>query len=132
MKNDELFSVFDVLIIGLIYYGGIMHVQAASTSTSSPLFIEKISCFTLHNKKVCFTGKFAYGTRETCKTIAKSKGAMISNAVTQDLDVLIIGKLGSPHWKYFSYGRKIERAIIYNNKGKQIVLLSEAEWTKDL
>jgi NAD-dependent DNA ligase len=109
-----------------------MQTQPASTNTSSALFLAKIPTFNHQNKKVCFTGKFAYGTREMCQTLAKNMGATISTSVTQDLDVLIVGKLGSPHWKYFSYGRKIEKAIIYNNKGKQIILLSEAEWAENL
>lgn len=109
-----------------------MQIPRASTNTSSALFLAKIPTFTHQNKKVCFTGKFVYGTREMCRAIAKNKGATISTSVTQDLDILIVGKLGSPHWKYFSYGRKIEKAIIYNNKGKQILLLSEAEWAENL
>jgi NAD-dependent DNA ligase len=111
-----------------------MQAQIPSTSTSSPLFLEKIPAFTqlIKNKKICFTGKFSYGTREMCQAIAKDKGATISSSVTQDLDILIIGKLGSPHWKYFSYGRKIEKAIIYNNKGKEIILLPEVTWIENL
>lgn len=109
-----------------------MQTQTASTSTSSALFLAKISTFTHQDKKVCFTGKFAYGTREMCQTIAKKQGATISTSVTLDLDILIIGKLGSPHWKYFNYGRKIEKAIIYNNKGKKIVLLPEETWIDTL
>lgn len=109
-----------------------MQAQAPSTSTSSALFLAHIPTFTHHNKKVCFTGRFAYGTREMCQAIAKQKGATISTSVTLDLDILIIGKLGSPHWKYFNYGRKIEKAILYNNRGKQIVLLPEEEWVENL
>ncbi len=94
------------------------------------VFSDQITEFYHLNKKICFTGKFICGTRNVCENSAKRKGAIISKSVTTDLDVLILGTLASRDWRFTSHGRKIEKALGYKNKGRDILILSERTWLK--
>jgi len=94
------------------------------------VFSDEISEFYHQNKKVCFTGKFVCGTRSVCEKSAREKGAVIAKSITTDLDVLVLGTLASPDWRFTSHGRKIEKVLEYRKKGRDIMILSERTWLK--
>lgn len=86
------------------------------------------SGFSHQGKKICFTGKFIYGSRSVIENRAEEMGAHITKNVTKKLDALIIGTLASRDWRFSSHGRKIEKAIDMNQAGSEILILNEERW----
>jgi hypothetical protein len=49
-------------------------------------------------------------------------------AITKDLNYLVIGEVGSRDWIHSTHGRKIEKAIDYNDRGCRIAIVTEQHW----
>ncbi|MBU3023275.1 BRCT domain-containing protein [Aestuariibacter sp. A3R04] len=81
---------------------------------------------------VCFTGKFLMGTRKTLEDHAKLVGLTPEKKITKKLNLLVIGELVTPDWRFQSYGRKIEQAVKYREAGVPIKILTEKTWAKFL
>jgi len=77
------------------------------------------------DKTFCFTGAFTIGTRTQCEALVKSLGAKTAKNITKKVDYLVIGIIGSGAWIHSSYGRKIEKAVEYREKGNSINIISE-------
>jgi hypothetical protein len=41
---------------------------------------------------------------------------------------LVIGEIGSQDWLHSTHGRKIEKAIEYNDTGAKIAIVPEKHW----
>lgn len=80
----------------------------------------------------CFTGNFLYGTRAACERAVMQRGAMAFDTVRKNLEYLVVGTLVSADWANTSHGRKIEKAIDYQQKGSPIRIISEEHWIKYL
>lgn len=79
-----------------------------------------------------FTGKFAFGTRKACEQTVVELGGSCGKNVTQQTNVLVIGTFGSRDWVQSPYGRKIEKAVEYRQKGMPISIVSEDHWAAAL
>lgn len=75
---------------------------------------------------ICFTGKFSFGNRKECEEVAIANQADVHTKVVKGLDYLVIGENSSRDWIFGSYGRKIQKAISFKNKGERIKIISEA------
>ena len=75
-----------------------------------------------------FTGKFASGTRTECQEAVEALGAVAQNSVTSSTDYLTIGNEGSENWRQGSYGRKIEKAMIFRMETGKPAILAESDW----
>lgn len=84
----------------------------------------------LHGKRVCFTGKFLSDTRFNLEQQAKVLGAEPVRAMSQKVNVLIIGSLASRDWMFTSHGRKIEAAIKAKDEGCDIQIINEDDWVR--
>lgn len=82
--------------------------------------------------KVCFTGKLQSGTRKELASTAITKGMIVSNSVTLDLDLLIIGSIPSRDWKFVNSGSKIQAGLKLKSAGAKIRLVTEENWAKFL
>jgi hypothetical protein len=80
------------------------------------------------DKLFCFTGISIKGTRAEFAEVVEKRGALFTDAVTKNLDYLIIGADGNPCWTFSCYGRKIEKAISYRKKGSQLQIIHEADF----
>ncbi|MBC8210904.1 MAG: BRCT domain-containing protein [Gammaproteobacteria bacterium] len=80
------------------------------------------------NKLFCITGKFYYGIRKDISDIIIAAGGSITEKPTMKTDYLLIGELGSDEWIQSSFGRKLESAIKYQEKGSKIKIVSESHW----
>ncbi len=96
------------------------------------VFSTDCSEFSHQGTRTCFTGKFLLGTRTDCEAKAKAKGAIISKSISSKLDALIIGTIASRDWRFQRHGKKIEKALKFNQAGHQILILSEEDWMKFL
>jgi len=95
-------------------------------SISLPL--DKAIVIKIKNKSFCFTGQFLFGTRNACEDIVIKKKGIVFPRVRSDLDYLVIGSLINQEWAHTSYGRKIEKAVLYKKKGLPINIISEDQW----
>lgn len=95
-------------------------------------FFDYVGDIDLQNKRVCFTGKFQYGSRSECETLAKKLGAMPARDVTYDTSYLIIGTFSARNWMYQTYGRKMEKALELQQRGVPIKVITEDQWLQNI
>lgn len=91
-------------------------------------FFDKVSCVSLKDATVVFTGKFKFGTRSQCEKLAKALGGKAIRETTSYTDYVIVGALNSESWKYESFGRKVEEAKHFQHSGYPVVIISEDQW----
>ncbi len=81
-------------------------------------------------KTISFTGKFLMGSRASLEEQARLLGIKpIKKEIPQYLDLLVIGGLASPDWRFSSHGRKIEKALINQQKGFPTLIITEENWS---
>lgn len=95
-------------------------------SIRSPL--EHVDELKIKGAVICLTGTFLYGSRSVCTAEIEAAGGIVIDDITRKLDYLIIGTLSTRDWRYQSYGRKIEKAIEYREKGNSLKIISEEHW----
>ena len=79
-------------------------------------------------KSFCFTGKFAFGSRDQCIAATLNSGGHSTPRVVSTTDFLVIGSLGSQDWSMESYGNKVEEAVMQRMECGRPVILDEAAW----
>ena len=125
-ERKEIFSLLKSLI-------GDKPVAEHVASFSSTLPLTKPApTIIFEGRTFCFTGKFAFGQRKDCEAAVEQLGGLSQPHVTTKLDYLVIGFLGNEDWMHSSFGRKIQKAIDYNAKGRKIAIVSEDAWATAL
>jgi NAD-dependent DNA ligase len=104
--------------------GDASRLNAHSLSTGLPITIPTPDV-AIPGKQFCFTGKFMYGPRAHCQIEIETRLGRVSDDVTTELDFLVIGVVGSRDWKHSSFGRKIEKAVQYREKGYGLAIIAE-------
>ena len=79
----------------------------------------------------CLTGKFLFGPRKKVAAEIESKGGRIGKSVTMGLNFLVIGTQSSRDWKHGNFGRKIEKAVEYQDDDI-LTIVSEEHWASHL
>jgi len=98
-------------------------------STSLPLTHPEPEII-IEGKSFVFTGVFTVGTRKKCEEIVCDLGGEMHKTIKKTTDYLVIGDIGSDHWVHSTHGRKIEKAVQYQEKGVDIKIISEHTWIK--
>jgi NAD-dependent DNA ligase len=75
-----------------------------------------------------FTGTCAYGTRKQCYDATQGLGGQAVTRVTLELDFLVLGTYVTDSWIHETFGRKIEKAISYRDRGCSLRIVSEEQW----
>lgn len=75
-----------------------------------------------------FTGTFVSGTRTECQEAVKALGGVAQNSVNRNTDYLTIGNESSENWHQGSFGRKIEKAMIFRMETGKPAVLAESDW----
>lgn len=78
-----------------------------------------------------FTGTCVYGTRKECQREVERLGGVNAKSVTQDLNYLVLGTYVTDSWAHESFGRKIEKAVAYRDKGLPLSIVSEEHWVNE-
>jgi len=120
---DEAADLFATL---RSFVGGEIELGEILKSTSLPLDHPAPS-LTFADRHFCFTGVFAYGSRAECESATMFKGAHVGS-LTRKTNYLVIGCYANDQWAHSSYGRKIEKAVDYRNRGWPIQIISEEHW----
>jgi len=101
----------------------------AAAGMSTEFCAQPLDCLPSNIETICFTGKFLIGSRSTLKKQAEELGIKPIKDVTQYLDLLVIGSLASPDWRFSSHGRKIEQALMNQQKGCTTLIITEDNWS---
>lgn len=130
MDTKEEFEIMELLLMSV---GGNKATETgnASNSTSLPLCNPK-PAFRVPGKTFCFTGKFHSGTRPWCQNQVTDRGGLSSQAVTQKLNFLVIGEIGSRDWLHSTHGTKIKKAVEYRDKGIPLHIINERYWHEQI
>jgi NAD-dependent DNA ligase len=80
----------------------------------------------------CFTGKSIWGTRRQCQAAVLDRGGEVQESIAQSLNYLIVGVIGSRDWIHTTYGRKIQKAVEYRDKGVPLAIVSEEHFVTAL
>lgn len=81
--------------------------------------------FSFAGEAVCLTGDFYYGSKEDIMEIIRRQGGIITNSVTRQTTIVLVGSLGSHRWSYGNFGSKVKKAMEQREKGQNIRILSE-------
>jgi len=111
--------------------GDAARLNAHSLSTGLPIS-QPIPEVTIPGKTLCLTGKFVFGSRDKCRAEIEKRGGQFVETITVELDYLVIGVVGSRDWIHASFGRKIERAVEYREKGYPLAIVAEEHFLKSL
>lgn len=106
------------------------HDPSAQPSTRLP--VNNNSPVTFKGKYFCFTGTFQSGTRSWCQAQIEQRGGICLNGITKKLNYLVVGFTGNENWLHSTHGRKIEKAIAYQESGCELTILSEEHWYSHL
>lgn len=82
----------------------------------------------LNGKNLCFTCDFIRGSEEEIQEELSESGAIIRKNVSGKTDYLVVGGYGSIEWSYNNYGNAYKAAMEYQDKGKNIIVISEKEF----
>lgn len=75
-----------------------------------------------------FTGTCAYGTRKQCQEATEALGGINAAGVTKSLHYLVLGTYVTDSWAHETFGRKIEKAMQYREKGIPLAIITEQHW----
>lgn len=110
--------------------GGTLKETGAAGGLSTGYGAEQPNEIIFQGSTFCLTGAFVTGTRRKCEYIISQLGGIPVSTVNKDLNYLVIGALASRDWAATSHGRKIEKALHYQEKGHPISILYEETWVK--
>ena len=79
-------------------------------------------------KVFLFTGTCVFGTRKQCNEATAELGGIIAKGVTQSLEYLVLGTYVTDSWIHETYGRKIEKAMEYRDRGLPLAIITEEHW----
>lgn len=112
--------------------GGTLEETGATGGIATRLPLSDVKTIKIDDSSFCFTGNFLYGTRKACENAVTERGGLVSPSVKVDLNYLVIGTMASREWAHSSHGRKIEKALEYQNKGHSVFIVSEEQWVQFL
>lgn len=82
------------------------------------------------NKQFCFTGKLKLGPRNKAHEMTKLRNGVVADSVTNKLDYLVCGDLGSRDWSQSSFGEKIRHALCVRKSGGRLLIIKETVWAE--
>lgn len=82
-------------------------------------------------RRFCFTGTFAFGSRNHCEAEIMARGGEVGTLV-RSTRYLVIGVYATDSWAHSSFGRKIEQAVAWKTAGAPISIVSEEHWVTAL
>lgn len=113
--------------------GGEAAAPSGSNSLSTELPFDNPCPTILYSASVfVVTGVFTYGKRTVVQQAIESRGGTVRASVSPQIDYVLVGEGGSRDWLHSSYGRKIQEAVDYRDKGAMISIIPERHWASSL
>jgi hypothetical protein len=82
------------------------------------------------DKQFCFTGKLKLGPRNKAHEMTKLRNGVVAESVTNKLDYLVCGDLGSRDWSQSSFGEKIRHALCVRKAEGRLLIIKETVWAE--
>jgi NAD-dependent DNA ligase len=101
-----------------------------SKTTSLPIN-KPVPDVTFQGMTFLFTGTCAFGTRKQCQVATESLGGATAKGVTKSLNYLVLGTYVTDSWVHENFGRKIEKAMTYREKGVPLMIITEEHWANE-
>lgn len=76
----------------------------------------------------CFTGTSTKTSRKDFSNLITSLGGLYKDDVVSATKYLVVGNEGNPCWAFSCYGRKIQKAMDFRKKGKDITIVNENDF----
>lgn len=103
--------------------------EVGELEKSSSLPLDKPAASVVFPGRVfVFTGTCAFGTRAQCHKATLQLEGDIAENITKMVSFLVLGAYVTDSWIHETYGRKIEKAMEYRDKGTGIHIVSERQW----
>jgi hypothetical protein len=83
-------------------------------------------------RRFCLTGDFVFAPRSFCEAEILKRGGLPCSSISSKLHYVVVGSLGSPEWKFGSWGTKIDKAMDLRQRGVPIVIVREDTWALTL
>lgn len=131
---DKIYSIVKkVLEDGTISNSEYNELMHAFNDFINPINEEKINDnLNFQDKIFCLTGTFNSGSKDSIEEKIINKGGICGKGVTSKTNYLIVGGSGSDAWKFGNYGGKVQKAMELKEKGKDIEIISEEDFLKQL
>lgn len=123
---DEREELFD-LLRQVVSPDSSVAEQVANLSAQLP-FDDPLPEIVFEGRSFCFTGKFAFGARKRCENEINIRNGIVAGTITQKLDYLVIGVIGSRDWAHTTHGRKIEKAVALREQWGGLAIVGEEHW----
>ena len=81
-------------------------------------------------RRFCFTGTFAYGSRSDCSRAIESRGGAREERPTRNTNYLVVGAYATDSWAHSAWGRKVEKVLDLREKGTTIAIIGESHWAR--
>ena len=75
--------------------------------------------------KFCLTGKFVFGSPGLCRSAIEQRGGVVTAAVGDDTNFLVVGGLGLDEWRSGGLGAEIEKAMRLRATGTPVKIIPE-------
>lgn len=118
------------LLEGLV--GGTLALTTGFSGASALPLCKPAPELVFQARTYLMTGKFAFGPRKACQAQVTQRGGAVKTGISKQVDVLVIGSLGSRDWIQTSYGRKIQGAVDLRDSGHPVSIVSEDHWAAAL
>lgn len=128
--TDEERTELLTMLRGIV--GNQFETTGIACGLSTEFCTQQIESLDHTGRTFCITGTLSSGPRNHAIELITERGGLFHPRITKKLDVLIIGTIASPDWRFTSHGRKIEYAIELQTKGQNLLIINERTWRKFL
>ena len=131
---DKIYSIVkNVLEDGVVSTNEYDELMKVFNDFINPIKEEKINdSVNFQDKIFCLTGTFNSGSKDSIEEKINQKGGICGKGLTSKTNYLIVGGSGSDTWKFGNYGGKVQKAMELKEKGKNIEIISEDDFLKQL
>ncbi|MBF2755271.1 MAG: BRCT domain-containing protein [Gammaproteobacteria bacterium AqS3] len=124
LDDEEAAELLDLL---KKFSGGEFELDEAPRTTQLPV-CSPAPKIKFAGSKFALTGTFAFGTRKQCQAEIDGRGGINASGISHSLDYLVLGDYVTPSWVHETFGRKIEKAMQYRDRGDPLSIVTEAHW----
>ncbi len=94
----------------------------------NPVEITRKQIYSVSGKHVCLSGDFAHGKKSDVEALLVAEGAIIDGNIRKSTDILMIGDSECCSYSNGTYGTKVKKAMEFNEKGSNILIIKEADY----
>ncbi|MBR3038566.1 MAG: hypothetical protein IKP03_06520 [Fibrobacter sp.] len=126
--NRLLEVLDDVLEDGILTHAESDEIMRTIHELLNPVEITRKQIYSVSGKHVCLSGDFAHGKKSDVEALLVADGAIIDGNIRKSTDILMIGDSECGSYSNGNYGTKVKKAMEFNEKGSNILIIKEADY----